>query len=314
MCIAALGAWLLCEALLIPRAAIASGTEKNISVGAFVNDISSVNVTTGEASFDMYLWIVSSEPFDAIDGFEIINGDGTARLVESKTRDDGKSYQLLRLSANTKQRYNLQDYPFDTQALTLKFDFDPSVQSSGAAVVADTNNSSIARDIILPGWKIDQFAVTATPEKYPTSWGEIINDPSNLTYPEFAVTVTIERETTVYLVRYFSVIIFAGFLATLGLFLKPNETTRISLGIGAYISLSASNLVIANKLPVTDSLNFSDHVILITGVIIIATVLYSLTVYHLYGKTPARAQTIDRIARIGFPLLWVGALAVTFSG
>lgn len=290
----------------------ASHPEQKIQVGAFVNDVSNIDVTTGAASFDLYLWVVSEQPFDAQTGFEIINGDGNARLVESKTREDGKSYQLLRISADTKQRFDLQDYPFDTQTLRLRFDFDPAVEDSHIALVGDKQHSGITSDIVLPGWQVGHFVVSADRQSYPTSWGDVINDPSSLNYPEFSISITIERETPVYLVRYFAVIIFAGLLAMLGLFLRPSETTRISLGIGAYISLSASNLVIANKLPVTDTLNFSDHIILVTGAIILATVFYSLTTYHLYNKTPEKAEFIDRVARIGFPSAWVVSLAVIF--
>ena len=309
---------LACTLFLLPtlvgkQQAVASQTTQKIEVGAFVNDISDIDITTGKATFDLYLWIVSSEPFDASKGFEIINGDGSARVVESKIRNDGKAYQLLRLSATTKQRYDLQNYPFDDQRLELKFDFHPSVEETNIELVADNTHSAFAKDIILPGWRIEGFFVDAARASYPTSWGDVIDDASQMSFPQFTIGTQIERETTVYLVRYFSVIIFAGLLAMLGLFLKPSETTRISLGIGAYISLSASNLVIANKLPITDSLNFSDHIILVTGAVILATVLYSLTTYHLYSKTPARAETVDRIARIGFPLVWILSLAIVFS-
>ena len=292
--------------------ASASQPAQKLEVGAFVNDISDIDITTGKATFDLYLWIVSSEPFDASNGFEIINGDGSARVVESKTRDDGKAYQLLRISATTKQRYDLKHYPFDEQLLELKFDFDPAVEGTQIEVIADTSHSSFARDIILPGWHIKGAFVEVESADYPTSWGDVIEDASQMSFPQFTFGMQIERETAVYLVRYFSVIIFAGLLAMLGLFLKPSETTRISLGIGAYISLSASNLVIANKLPITDSLNFSDHIILVTGAVILATVLYSLTTYHLYSKTPAKAETVDRIARIGFPLVWIVSLVIVF--
>ena len=308
---------LACLFFLLPiiagkQQAIASQTAQQIEVGAYVDDISNIDITTGNATFDLYLWIVSSEPFDASNGFEIINGDGSARVVESKTREDGKAYQLLRVSATTKQRYDLKHYPFDNQRLELKFDFDPSVEDTNIRVVADDTHSELAKDIILPGWQVDGFFVGAKRANYLTSWGDIIQDASQMSYPQFTVRVQIERETAVYLVRYFSVIIFAGLLAMLGLFLKPSETTRISLGIGAYISLSASNLVIANKLPITDSLNFSDHIILVTGAVILATVLYSMTTYHLYSRTPARAETVDRIARIGFPLVWLVSLVIVF--
>ena len=310
------GTLLLCLcviSLLVPSTAQASQSGHSIKVGAFLNDVSDIDVTTGKATFDLYMWVVSAQPFDAEGGFEIINGDGTVRLVESKTRDDGKSYQLLRVLANSKQRYDMQDYPFDRQTLHLKFDFDPSVENTNIDVVADRENSARANDIILPGWQLGALSTSATQQSYPTSWGDLIQDAESLNYPEFTISLAIERETPVYLVRYFSVIIFAGFLAMLGLFLKPGETTRISLGIGAYISLSASNLVIANKLPVTDTLNFSDHVIIVTGSVIIASVLYSLVTYHLYGKTPAKAETIDRVARAVFPLAWLASLAAIFS-
>ncbi|HEY7803410.1 MAG TPA: hypothetical protein VIC30_03130 [Orrella sp.] len=306
-----------CLALLLgwqmAGAATKEPTAQTIEVGAFVNDISNLDVTKGTVTLDLYLWIVSPTPFDAKTGFEIINGTGTVRLVETRHRDDGKSYQLLRIVADSKQRYDLRDYPFDQQTLALEFDFDPSSEATSLDVTADVSNSALASNITLPGWRVSDLTVNADRQTYPTSWGSVIHEQSDLSYPQFTVSVQAERETLVYLVRYFSVIIFAGLLAMLGLFLKPSETTRISLGIGAYISLSASSLVIANKLPVTDALNFSDHIILVTGAVILATVLYSLTTYHLYSKTPAKAGTIDRIARIIFPIAWLSALAIIFN-
>jgi len=68
---------LILLALATSRTALASESDQSVEVGAFLNDISNVDVTTGQATFDLYLWVVSPEKFDVNKEFEIVNDTGT---------------------------------------------------------------------------------------------------------------------------------------------------------------------------------------------------------------------------------------------
>jgi hypothetical protein len=153
-------------------------TDKQVLVGAYINDIQQIDFKTNSYSVDLYVWFRWTNPkLDPAKTMEFMNrfagGDNVRELVydEPQKLPDGSLYSFVRYQGFFSTKFNLETYPFDSQYLTVVME--DSISDISDEVYAPDGKNSIAIDpeITLPGFKVGKPEMKITTNIYPTNFG-----------------------------------------------------------------------------------------------------------------------------------------------
>ena len=132
-----------------------------------------------------------------------------AALLETDTID-GLNYRLYQLDGEFKSRFDLHNYPFDQQNLTIRFE-NLTTPSDRLIYAIDTfglrlpiSNTAVAKKPYeLPLWKFKsiQYAKEAIRTTSTEGNPQFFNAENRVDYPGLSVTMTLQRRSLIFLVK-----------------------------------------------------------------------------------------------------------------
>ena len=135
-----------------------SGSPGILQVGAYVTNLSDLDLLENRFSVQLFLWSIWSGPADQnpSDDLTVLNGihDGDVQRFERvrrESRADGRVWSLYRIRTQAVQRWQLSRYPFDSQHLKVEVGFLDPLNPTALEVVP-SNGFSLSPGLILPGW------------------------------------------------------------------------------------------------------------------------------------------------------------------
>lgn len=262
---------------LLPSREISDELHGNMEVGAYITNISDINLLEDRFSIEMLIWSIwqGNQGSDPSDSLVVLNSvyDGDVQRFDTVRTESNKEgrWALHRVRSTVVNRWKLKDYPFDDQLLHVEVGLDDPL--NGAALeVAKTNPISVSPGLHLPGWLLKDS--TAYPTSLSimsdlgieTTHGEAINRQSTISFD-----IRIERRSLLYLAPDFLGYILAIGLCCLSLLISRS---RDDLILAAVVSAAGNYVFIAGKLPVSAMAGFigSLQIIIFFGILYVIAI------------------------------------------
>jgi ABC-type branched-subunit amino acid transport system substrate-binding protein len=297
--------------------------------GIKVNEISGLNLADQVFTADFFLWL--KYPGDATAAkITFVNAvNPTLALGDPITTStgDGLTYQLFRIKGQFTAPLPFQDFPFDTQHLTIAFQnqalssaqlvyaIDPTLVATSQAVRLSSGRNAAQSINAIPNWQAQALSY------YQAVIGSTarMGDPTasagsgGVDYSVFTADLTIDRDLPSFLIKNLLPLLLLAAVTYVSLFFPPEDmSTRVSFGItGILTSVVLLNNVTASLPDVSYTVAiewvFYAFILLSAGLILVG--LWG-TRWHRQGRLVA-VHRLNVAARIAY-LLTIVAVALAY--
>jgi hypothetical protein len=301
------------EVLAQIAAAQAPANPAKVAVGAYINDIQELDFKTNSYAVDLYVWfrwkpsdLDPSKTMEFMNRYDPNDHERDELYDKPKEMPDGSLYAIVRNQGRFSTKFQLGDYPFDTQFLTVVMEDTISSDDTQVYVPDPTGSIGLDPEITLPGFKVGKPEMRVVSNTYPTNFGDLA-EPQGDTYSRVVLSVPVTRPLMAMSVKTFVPIVLIVICAALVFFVRPHYVEgRIGLGITALLTLVALQLTSSASLPDVDYLMMLDKIYLLAYVFIIAA-LARVVLTSWRGADEAAEKSIRRADRI-----WVSVLLAAY--
>lgn len=263
-----------------------------VVVGAYVNDIQTLNLREHSYAMDLYIWFRwSGLDFDPAETIEMTNpnelwGHVSAPQYEAPIKlPSGEMYQVLRVQGRFSHKFFFNNYPYDRQTLVAEFE-DSIHEVNRLRFTADENPVSLHPKLTLPGFRIGQPRLVVEDFQYPTSFGDTRQTEPD-SYSRVRIEIPIHRPMVTSTLKMLLPVLCVVFGASLMLRLRVTLIdARLGIGITSLLTVVAIQLAANDAMPNVDYLVLMDKIHL-------AAYAYVLTGL---GVVLATVRQVDRLA------------------
>ena len=301
--------------IAVAAASAGSTQPGRLQIGAYVTNISDIDLLEDRFSIEMLVWTLwdGDADTDPSESLMVLNGiyDGDIqRFDKVRSAPKGASnWSLHRVRSQIVNRWNLKNYPFDDQILHVEIGFDDPLKNVQLEV-ANPDPITVSPGMHLPGWLLKESGA------YPTSLslmndlgvepraGQAIHRQSTISFD-----IAIERRSLLYLAPDFLGYILAIGLCCLSLVISRS---RDDLILAAVVSAAGNYVFIASKLPVSAMAGFIGNLQIIIFVGILYVIAADELLNHHLVSWQTRQATLLRIgllpSYLGLTLLGVALI------
>jgi hypothetical protein len=274
-----------------------------VTVGFYLTDIYDVEIKKGTYTADFYIWFSWSGKVNPRN-FEIVNGHLTFKHLESAARVAGVEYVSYRCRAVLHGLFDLSDYPWDRQTLSIQVE-DEDLDSKKLVYIADARNSRVNTDLNIGHRTIGDLRISASEFLYDTTFGHPARaENDGARYSRIIMELPADHKGARIFIKTFLALFISVALAFLTFFIRPCDLPpRFSMGISGMFGAVASLVVISNVLDDSPYLTFAEKIHYIGMIFIFFSVLessISLKLYHADKETSWRIM--DTLSLFLFPL------------
>jgi hypothetical protein len=287
----------------IPAKEAPAGKPVPVTVGIYLTDIYDVDIKKGTYTADFYIWFLWNGKVNPRN-FEIVNGHLTFKHKESAMRAAGVEYVSYRCRAVLHGSFDLSDYPWDRQTLSIQIE-DEDLDVKKLTYIADKKNSKVNPGLNIGHRTTGEFRISASEFLYDTTFGHP-ERPENdgARYSRILAELPAEHKGARIFVKTFLALFVSVALAFLTFLIRPCDLPpRFSMGISGMFGAVASLVVISNVLDDCPFLTFAEKIHYIGMIFIFLSVLessISLKLYHAGKETTWRVM--DTLSTFLFPL------------
>jgi branched-chain amino acid transport system substrate-binding protein len=237
--------------------------QRVVYTGIELTRLSGIDVRSGTFSADFYLWMRYSGQDDLPARVKFSDFSGSfdpAKPLQSRI-EDGLNYRLYQVSGTFKTDFDLHDYPFDTQSLTIRLQNQSHPLQEIAYVIdafglqldkpgRDPAASAVFRNLEL--WHVtavDPFVETFSVS---STLGEpALFDTSNrVEYAGFDTTIVIKRNVTAFMIKTLIPLFLLGLVVFVTLFFPPTlAKERTTIPVTGILTSAVLLISINNQLP-----------------------------------------------------------------
>jgi hypothetical protein len=305
----------------------------NVYVGAYINQILEINFSEDYFVVDFWLWFRWEEPskpghfdlskYNALEEFELVDGiilDKSGDFTDFGKTEKGKyKYQNIRVVGKFTKRFNMNSYPADNHDISIKVE-DSEHRTQKIKFVADIEASNYSPNIQLPGWKVQVIQPRVDTVLYKSNFGNSELGSNYISeYNQFIYTINLKKPIFLSVIKTLWPTFLATFVSILALLLQPTASARFDLPIGSIFAIVANKFTITSSVQDAVQFGFSDIVQLLSGGIILITLIESIFAYKALNSNENVKAKIERldtktaVCLVGVYLLFVGILAAYYS-
>lgn len=298
------------------RAQEAAPPPARVTVGAYLNDIQSLDLKLHSYAVDLYVWFRWTDPdlpspattMEFVNPSELWGHAQSASYEEPVTLPSGERYQVIRVQGRFSRKLPLDSYPFDRQTLTVTFE-DGQREAAFLGYVPDPAGVVVNPDLVLPGYRMLPARLVISDYVYATGFGDTRHARANV-YSRVVVEVPIARPVVSSMIKFLLPVLCVVLCAALMLTLRPSYVdARIGIGITALLTIVALQITTNDDLPNVDYLILMDKVYVMAYVYVISGLgVVVRTTRLIDGQGPERAEALQRRALVGL----TGLFAVGF--
>jgi hypothetical protein len=283
---------------------------REIHTGVYVTSVSGINPADGSFRIAGYLWFVDPAGlFDPKQSVELFARSSTTELMSQIKLDDGAVYTALYFSAVVDANFDLRNFPYDSQTLSLTIETTKDL--TDIIFVADGKDSGISELVTAPGWTLDNLRLLPSAKTYTSGFGYREERPA------FSrVTVKIDAQHNVSPLFFEK---FTGYMVALVITALVFAVPASELGTRISMLTSSIFAAVFNRYRLEDSVGFNhefglvDQVSLITFFAILSALAFSLYAHQLgQRRTAADVATLNRWVGLTMAALFTGLLAAAF--
>jgi hypothetical protein len=308
--------------LLMPTAAQAQTSgPSEVFVGAYLNDVKDVDLSSNSYDIDLYLWLRWSNPdIDPSKSIHAMNPKDawltTELLFDEPTQlSDGSYYNVIRYLGGFSGKLALHDYPFDRQVLTIVLE-DSELTTADLVFVPDPLSATVTNpDLAIPGWQADALGVRVVNEPYPSTWGNT-DATGNEAYSRVLIELPVHRPVVSSAIKMFFPLATVLLTSVLAFFLKPSMVeSKVGTAITALLTLVALQFTVMGSLPPVGYLTMIEVIYALSFLFVLYTL--GVSIYTAWSErdpdSPEAVRFDRRTLTYGF-VAYLVTIAATLVG
>jgi hypothetical protein len=287
----------------------------NLIAGMEIIDLYNVDVGTNTFQADFLYWIIAdSMNFDAerFIIFPNMKESGSAKSLQLENRQNGMIYKLYKVSGLFHQDYDLKNYPFDRQEISISME----VMNPSEKLKIAFDQSSFQKDsnffekFKVRAWEKEKYLLTvdnrisSTMRGDPSSRGEELKK-----YQVFSFRLFVKRTLAGPFLEIIMPLMLIGLVAIALLFIKDLSFGNIGeVSAGTFLGIITFSIAMASLSPSTDSITRSDILFWVTFAVVLICFLTIIICNSLYS-TGKQIRELKFVGKLRLFLIITYALA-----
>jgi hypothetical protein len=249
-------------------------TPQNIDVGVFVEDIYGIDFQNSQYQIIFWLWINSDdEHFDFLQDLDLSNCAEIEITSIQYSENNNRFHSECKIRALILNKFNVVDYPFDNQLLSLRLDLTKYTESSNFRFSFD--DKSILKPEFIQDWSIESAMASPGIKSYNSNFGDLDSQES-LDFPGVNIQIKLKRDAWNLFFKSFLTLLVSVILAAISLFYPNNRSEeKMGLIVGSLFTAVGNKYVTDGYLPLSN-FNLSDKLHLLTIVLITLVAFYAI--------------------------------------
>lgn len=270
-----------------------------VRVGSYVISVHDINFHEKEYTARFWIWFVYSNPkLDFTQQLDIPNSKSVEQAFPIKDSLEGKAWVMMKMKAVMKEKWNVSDFPFDSQHLNIHIE-NSQYDTSSLIFKPDTAGSRFDPEEAIDGWKIKNFRVSTHLKKYETGFGDSRPGHGSQIFSSFQVEMDLERDAIGLFMKIFVGMYISFLIAFLSFAPKPHELDpRFGLPVGGLFAAVGNKYIIDSILPESSTFTLVDTLHTLTFMAIFSMLVVSAICIRLHDKGKISAS--ERLNKTGF--------------
>jgi hypothetical protein len=269
-----------------------------VTVGVYLIGVHDINFHNKEYTVRFWLWFLYDNPtFNFQDQLDIPNAKTIDPPEIFPDSINGKPWIMLKMKCTMKEKWSVEDFPFDHQSLSIQIE-NSLYDNKSLIFRPDILGSSYDKLMSIDGWTITNFAIRADTSVYPTAFGDYRVKKQNSVFSSFNIDMDIQRDSWGLFIKIFSGMYISFLIAMVSFAPRPTVIEpRFALPVGGLFAAVGNKYIIDPLLPESSTFTLVDTLHTITFLAIFAMLIVSAFAlkFHDWG----REATSERIDRVG---------------
>jgi hypothetical protein len=268
---------------------------------------------------DFWIWSVCPDGrYRPLETIEFMNANSVNMSLEGEAVVDGLYWDYAKVSGTFQHRWNLVDFPFDRQDLTIVME-ESTEYADIFRYEADSPDLIPLPDVRLDEWRFVGSDLEATTATYLTTYGDPSQPDGTSEYALLVATVSLERNDLMGFIKLTFVVYIAFLISLISYFLHMNNPTmlaaRMSVISGTLFAVAVSMRTATSALSTEERLTLVDKIHITALVAIFVDASAALASYLLLerGRPEAEVKRFNHIMMIvvvvGFVVTNVGLIS-----
>jgi hypothetical protein len=269
-----------------------------VKVGAYVLSVHDINFHDKEYTARFWIWFEYNNPkFDFSKQVDMPTAKNFEQSAPIEDSLDGHKWVMMKMKATMKEKWNVQDFPFDKQHLSMPIE-NAQYDTSSLIFKPDLDGSRFSPTEAIDGWSIVNFKVSTKTNKYETGFGDTRPGRNPQIFSSFTVEMDIERDALGLFMKIFLGMYIAFLISMISFAPKPWEhDPRFGLPVGGLFAAVGNKYIIDSLLPESSTFSLVDILHTITFLAIFCILAVSAVCLRLYDA--GKEDTCMRVNRIG---------------
>jgi len=183
----------LISGVVIAPAPTADAAPVDCRMGAYIVSLSRVDTAGGTFDADLWMWSLCPDAkIEPLKTMEFVNAVKVTSSLDTTLQRGDQWWSLRKITGTFRQDFDLSNYPFDRQTLTIDTE-EAVLYASDLTFTADAAGSKVDPELKLKNWKIDSFSISAGEVTHPTSYGDPDLVGADSTYAQLKLEIGLQR-------------------------------------------------------------------------------------------------------------------------
>lgn len=288
----------LISLIFILSISISNAQPDTVKVGAYVISVHDINFRDKEYTMRFWLWFVyGNSDFDFSNQLDIPNAKSidTPEIILDSL--NGKTWAIMKMKATMKESWNVLDFPFDEQHLSVQIE-NTLFDNKSLVFKPDVKGSTFDKKEAIDGWKIVNFKVIEKTNDYETGFGDPAPNRNLQNFSSFLIEMDIQRNAWGLFMKIFIGMYIAFLISIISFTIKPSELEpRFGLPVGGLFATVGNKYIIDSILPESSSFTLVDSLHTLTFLGIFSTLVVSAIALQAHDK--GNKEAASRINKKG---------------
>jgi hypothetical protein len=262
----------------------------NIVAGMEIIDLYNIDVGTNTFQADFYYWIKADSMNSDAERFILfpnMKESGSAKSLVLEKVENGMIYKLYKVSGLFHQDYDLKDYPFDQQEISISMEVMNPAEKLKIAFdqSAFQQDSNFLEKFKVRAWEKEKYLLTVDNRISSTMRGDPASMEDDLKkYQVFSFRLFVKRTITGPFLEIIMPLMLIGFVAIALLFIMDLSFSNIGeVSAGTFLGIITFSIAMASLAPTTDSITRSDILFWVTFAVVLTCFLTIIVCNSMFG-------------------------------
>ena len=285
----------------------------NLLFGMEIQDIYDLNVSSNSFTADFYYWVKmdsSNKEAEKYISFQNMKSSESSREMIIENIDKGVLYRLYRVSGIFYVNYHLENFPFDTQELSINVEIlspDDRLKISFDQHALMLDSETIEK-FKVSGWNKIETYVTVDNFITRSIKGDPQGKPGTLKkFKNFMFRLVVERITLRSYLQIILPLILIGFVGVAILFIKDLSFENIGeVSVGIFFSIVAFSISLSEIIPNSNFLTRADLLFWLTFFVVFLSFITVIILNSIYDTEFMKSYKLTRfrlLLAILYPIL-----------